>query len=101
MSKDVEVQILGRGIAFSIPDEIDEIEFKKIIEYLEAKFKRIKEKNMGIDGFRLTLLAAINIAEELHSVKRENDKMKSILTNIDSIVSNTEKEGQTSISFSS
>jgi cell division protein ZapA (FtsZ GTPase activity inhibitor) len=92
MSKSIEVQVLGRHFVFDIPDDIKPEEFLKIIQYVESKIKKIKTDTIDLDSFKLGLLTSINIANELFSLKKENEDLKSILNKIDQIISPLEEE---------
>ncbi len=92
MSKSIEVQVLGRHFVFDIPEDIKPEEFLKIIQYVEAKIKKIKTDTIDLDSFKLGLLTSINIANELFSLRKENENLKTILKKIDQIISPLEEE---------
>ena len=101
MSKNLEVRLLDKSFVFEIPDEINRDEFIEIINYLEDKLKKIKRESTGLDSFRITLLAAINITEELFSLKKENQKYVDLLKKIDSAFDTLEKKERVPIKYSS
>ena len=43
----------------------------KLGEYVDAKMRTIAEQTQTVDSLRLAVLAAINIADEFHMVKRK------------------------------
>lgn len=92
MSKSIEVQVLGRHFVFEIPDDIKSEEFLKVIQYVETKIKKIKSDTIDLDSFKLGLITSINIANELFSLKKENEDLKTILNKIDQIISPLEEE---------
>ncbi len=92
MSKPIEVKILGRHFVFDIPEDINSEEFLQIIHYVETKIKKIKTDTIDLDSFKLGLLTSINIAEELFSLRKENEEFKTILNKIDQIISPLEEE---------
>jgi cell division protein ZapA (FtsZ GTPase activity inhibitor) len=100
-TKEIEVQILGKNFNFNLPDNIKTEDFLEIIEYVENKFKKIKKDTYDLDSFKLGLLVAVNITEEFYSLKRENQKLRVVLNNIDKMISPIEEDEQISISFSS
>lgn len=103
ITKEIEVQVLGKHFNFSIPDSIKTEDFLEIIDYVENKFKRIKNETGDLDSFKLGLLASINICEEYFVVKKEYEKLRVVLSRIDHMVSPLEEEegGQLPIIFSS
>ncbi|MCP5048013.1 MAG: cell division protein ZapA [bacterium] len=101
--KQVDVKFLGKNFNFNIPDNIKTEDFLEIIDFVEDKFSHIRKEAGDLDSFRLGLLAAINIAEEFFSLKKENEKLRAVLTNIDSMLPpvDVNQENQFAISFSS
>jgi cell division protein ZapA (FtsZ GTPase activity inhibitor) len=92
ITKEIEVQVLGKHFNFSIPDSIKTEDFLEIIDYVENKFKRIKNEAGDLDSFKLGLLASINICEEYFNVKKEYEKLRVVLSRIDHMVSPLEEE---------
>lgn len=99
-TKEIDVSILGKNFSFIVSGNIKSEEFWEIINYVEEKYKMIKKDSEEVDPFNLGLLTSINIAEEVFSLKTENEKLKIILKNIDNIVSPAEYPGESRISFS-
>lgn len=91
MVKTIEVQVLGRHFVFNIPEDFKPEEFLEIIQFVENKIKKIKTDAIDLDSFKLGLLTSINIAEELFSLKKENESLKVILNRIDQIISPLEE----------
>ncbi len=101
MTKEIEVQILGKHLGFVIPDDIKGEDFLEIVRFVEKKINRIKSETEDLDSFKLGLLTAINIAEEYFHLKKENEKLRVILNKIDRMLSPQGEGDQVSISFSS
>lgn len=87
MTREIEVQILGKNFNFNIPGSLGADDFLEIIDYVEAKLKKIRSEIQDLDSFKLGLLASINIAEEFFSLKREYEKFRTALDRIDKMVS--------------
>ncbi len=98
-TKEITVSILGKSFSFMISGKIDTDEFLEIVDHVEQKYKKIKDGTDEHDPFSLGLLTSINITEEFFYLKKENDKLKSILNNIDSIVTTVKKTDVGQISF--
>lgn len=45
----------------------------RLAEYVDAKIRTIAQQTATVDSVRLAVLAAINIADELHILKRQQD----------------------------
>lgn len=87
MTREIEVQIMGSNFNFNIPGTIGADDFLEIVDYVEAKLKKIRSEIQDLDSFKLGLLASINIAEEFFSLKREYEKFRTALDRIDQMVS--------------
>jgi len=101
MSRNLEVRLLDKSFVFEIPDEMNRDEFIEIINYLENKLKKIKSQSTGLDSFKITLLAAINMTEELFALKKENQNLINLLKKIDSAFQSIEKKDNVPIKYSS
>ena len=98
-TKEIDVSILGKSFSFMISGKINTDDFLEIVNHVEEKYKKIKNSTDEHDPFRLGLLTSINITEEFFHLKTENEKLNSILSKIDSIVTTGEKGEVGSISF--
>lgn len=99
--KEIEVQILGRNFNFNIPGSIKTEDFLAIVSFVEDKINKIRRETEDLDSFKLGLLTAVNIAEEYFTLKKENEKLRVMLSKIEKMVSPPEEGGQPSIRFSS
>ncbi len=99
-NKEIDVSILGKSFSFMISGKINTDDFFEIVNYVEDKYIRIKTGTDEHDPFRLGLLTSINITEEFFHLKKENEKLKDFLSNIDSIVTSGKGEDLSRISFS-
>lgn len=100
-SKEIEVHILGKNFNFNVPENIKTEDFMEIADFVENKFRKIKREAGDLDSFRMGLLVSINITEEFFHLKKENEKLRAVLTNIDRMIAPVDPVEQSSISFSS
>lgn len=47
----------------------------KLAEYVDSKMRAVAEQTATVDSFRLAVLAALNIADEYHVLKRKYDSV--------------------------
>ncbi len=99
--REIDIQILGRTFTFVLSPDVSPDEFLQIVDYVEGKITKIKTRMNELDSFKLGLLAAINVAQELHALKRENEKLRQILQNIDGLLSPETEDDRLTIRFSS
>ena len=64
----VEIFDQGYNLRGSDPDYIG-----KLAEYVDGKMRAVAEQTATIDSMRLAVLAALNIADEYHILKRKYD----------------------------
>jgi cell division protein ZapA (FtsZ GTPase activity inhibitor) len=100
-TKEIEVQILGKNFNFNVPETIRSEDFIEIVDYVENKYIKIKSEVGDLDSFKLGLLVAINIVEEFFSIREENQKLKSVFSNIDQMISPSHQDDRMNILFSS
>ncbi len=94
-TKEIEVQILGKHFNFNVPENIKAEEFLEIVDFVEKKFRQIRRETGDLDSFRFGLLAALNIAEEYFSLKKENQQLKDMLARIDLLLPPEDSESET------
>jgi cell division protein ZapA len=49
----------------------------KLAEYVDSKMRAVSEQTATVDSLRLAVLAALNIADEYHILKRKYDAIAS------------------------
>ena len=77
MSAPVKVQIFGQ--AYSIRGDLDERYVHKLAKYVDEKMHAIAEATSTVDTQKLAVLAALAIADELHSMKTERSDREELL----------------------
>lgn len=77
MSSPVKVQIFGQ--TYAIRGQLDERYVQKLAAYVDAKMNAIAESTATVDTQKIAILAALAIADELHSVQRERGEHEELL----------------------
>lgn len=77
MAQSIKVQIFGQ--TFSIQGELDEAYVQKLAEYVNDKMKAIAEMTPTVDTQRIAVMAALAIADELHSLRHERGEREELL----------------------
>lgn len=101
MSREIEVLITGKKFVFQLADDVQPEEFLQVVEYVENKINKIKSRMNELDSQKLGLLTSINIAQDLFSLKKENEKLAQILGRIDTLLSPKSEDGELTVSLSS
>jgi cell division protein ZapA len=73
----------------------------KLAEYVDGKMRAVAEQTATIDSLRLAVLAALNIADEYHLLKRKYDaiandlnlRTRNIAGALDEVLQDTKRAG--------
>jgi cell division protein ZapA len=77
MSGPVKVQIFGQS--YAIRGELDEDYVQKLAAYVDEKMRAIADATATVDTQKLAVLAALAIADELHSTQKERGDREELL----------------------
>jgi cell division protein ZapA len=77
MSGPVKVQIFGQ--TYAIRGELDEVYVQKLAAYVDEKMRAIADATATVDTQKLAVLAALAIADELHSTQKERGDREELL----------------------
>jgi cell division protein ZapA len=77
MSTPVKVQIFGQ--TYAIRGELDETYVQKLASYVDEKMHAIAVGGATVDTQKVAVLAALAIADELHSVQRDRGDHEELL----------------------
>ena len=70
MSNRIKVEIYGQS--YTLSGDLDESYVQKLARYVDEKMRAVAESTQTVDSVRVAVLAAMSIADELHS--RQKDK---------------------------
>lgn len=57
---------------YNIRGDVDEAYVAELARYVDGKMRDISESTKNIDSLRVAVLAALNIADELHSLRKQH-----------------------------
>jgi cell division protein ZapA len=77
MSSPVKVQIFGQ--TYTIHGELDAAYVQKLAAYVDEKMQAIADATTMIDTQKVAVLAALAIADELHSTQRDRGEEEQLL----------------------
>lgn len=77
MSAPVKVQILGQ--TYSIHGELEPAYVQTLAAYVDEKMHAISNATATVDTQKVAVLAALAIADELHSIQRERGEREELL----------------------
>jgi cell division protein ZapA len=77
MSSPVKVQIFGQ--TYTIQGELDPAYVHKLATFVDDKMRAIADAAATVDTHKIAVLAALAIADELHSTQRDLDEHNEML----------------------
>ena len=77
MSAPVKVEILGQ--IYAIRGELDERYVQELAAYVDEKMRAIADATATVDTQKVAVLAALAIADELHSMQRDRSDSEELL----------------------
>jgi cell division protein ZapA len=77
MSAAVKVQIFGQ--VYAIRGELEETYVQKLAAYVDEKMQAIADATATVDTQKVAVLAALAIADELHSLQRDRGEREELL----------------------
>jgi cell division protein ZapA len=77
MSSPVKVQIFGQ--VYAIRGDLDERYVQKLAAYVDEKMRTIADATTTVDTQKAAVLAALAIADELHSIRKERGDHEQLL----------------------
>jgi cell division protein ZapA len=77
MSRGVKVQIFGQS--YTIMGDLDEAYVQQLAAYVDAKMQAITGMTSTVDTQKAAVLAALAIADELHSSRKEKSEREDML----------------------
>jgi cell division protein ZapA len=69
MSNRVKVQIYGQS--YTLSGDVDEAYVQKLARYVDEKMRQVAEATQTVDSVRVAVLAAMALADELHTREHE------------------------------
>jgi cell division protein ZapA len=77
MSQTVKIQIFGQ--TYPIHAELDEEYVQRLAAYVDEKMRAISDMTPTVDTQKVAILAALAIADELHSLRNERGEREELL----------------------
>ena len=69
MSNRVKVEIYGQS--YNLGGDLDEAYVQKLARYVDEKMRAVSDATQTVDSVRVAVLAAMAIADELHSQEKQ------------------------------
>ena len=70
----VQVEIFGQTYSLKVANDRNYIQ--ELAAFVDARMKEIQKSTGTADVYRIAILAALNITDELHRLRSQNDDLK-------------------------
>jgi cell division protein ZapA len=87
MKKALDVEILGQK--FTISSEAEEGYMLKVAGYVDSKMQELMQASKPVSKSNVAMLAALNIADELHRLKDSHEAVMNRLDQLSKRISTT------------
>ena len=77
MAKTIRVEIYDQP--YHIRGELDEAYVHKLARFVDERMRTVAEATRTVDSLRVAVLAALNIADELHALRQRQNELESTL----------------------
>lgn len=77
MARNIKIQIFGQ--TYSVQGDLDEAYVQKLAAYVDEKMRAISDMTPTVDTQKVAILAALAIADELHSLRKERSDREELL----------------------
>ena len=77
MSKPVRVEIYDQ--TYHIGGELEQAYVEELARYVDTKMREVAEATQTVDSLRVAVLAALAIADELHTLRQRQEEMEGAL----------------------
>lgn len=77
MAKTIKVEIYDQF--YNLRGDLDEDYVKELARYIDEKMRTVAEATRTVDSMRVAVLAALNIADELHALRARHTGLESDL----------------------
>jgi cell division protein ZapA (FtsZ GTPase activity inhibitor) len=74
----VQVDIFGHTYSIKVANDPEYI--RKLAAYVDARMKEVQKSTGTSDVYRIAILAALNITDELHRLRAQHDDLKHTTT---------------------
>lgn len=72
----VRVEIFDQVYHLRASSEADAEQIRRVAAFVDAKIRNVASKTRDVDSLRLAVLAALHIADEMHTLQAKHDAMK-------------------------
>ena len=77
MAKTIRIEIYDQS--YNLRGDLEEAYVKELARFVDEKMRNVAEATRTVDSLRVAVLAALNIADELHALRNRQQELETSL----------------------
>jgi cell division protein ZapA len=73
--KTIRIEVYDQS--YNVRGDLDEAYVKELARFVDERMRNVAEATRTVDSLRVAVLAALNIADELHSLRQRHAELES------------------------
>jgi len=90
IEKIIEIEIYGQKYRIRVKGEEDEKYISRLTSYVDQKMREVAVKSKSVDNLKISVLAALNIADEYFLCRKKLDQLNEVIGHMESKVESLE-----------
>lgn len=90
IDKIIEIEIYGQKYRIRVKGEEDEKYISHLTSYVDQKMREVAVKSKSVDSLKISVLAALNIADEYFLCQKKLDQLNEVIGNMESEIESLE-----------
>jgi len=86
----IEIEIYGQKYKIRVKGEEDEKYISSLTSYVDQKMREVALKSKSVDGLKIAVLAALNIADEYFLSQKKLDQLNEVMGLMESKIESLE-----------
>jgi len=88
--KVIEIEIYGQKYRIRVKGEEDEKYIGRLTSYVDQKMREVAVKSKSVDSLKISVLAALNIADECLLTRKKLDQLNEVIGHMESKIESLE-----------
>jgi cell division protein ZapA len=88
--KVIEIEIYGQKYRIRVKGEEDEKYIGRLTSYVDQKMREVAVKSKSVDALKISVLAALNIADESFLTRKKLDQLNEVIGHMESKIESLE-----------
>jgi len=90
IEKIIEIEIYGQKYRIRVKGEEDEKYISRLTSYVDQKMREVAVKSKSVDNLKISVLAALNIADEYFLCRKKLDQLNEVIGHMESKIESLE-----------